>query len=86
MELGMLPQPSLSVRVWNRTPHLFLVKAAKLTRTGIGLPEYYNDEVIIPSLMNRGLTLDDVEPLSQEKMEALLAVVLEEGLDGQIGG
>ncbi|MGN6711664.1 glycyl radical protein [Anaerocolumna jejuensis] len=55
----MLPQPSLSVRVWNKTPHEFLVKAAKLTRTGIGLPAYYNDEVIIPSLVNRGLTLAD---------------------------
>ena len=55
----MLPQPSLSVRVWNKTPHEFLIKAATLTRTGIGLPAYYNDEVIIPSLVNRGLTLSD---------------------------
>lgn len=35
------------------------MEAARLTRTGIGLPAYYNDEVIIPSLMNRGLTLED---------------------------
>ena len=55
----MLPQPSLSVRVWNKTPHDFLIKAAVLTRTGIGLPAYYNDEVIIPSLVSRGLTLKD---------------------------
>ena len=55
----MLPQPSLSVRVWNKTPQDFLIKAATLTRTGIGLPAYYNDEVIIPSLVNRGLTLKD---------------------------
>ena len=54
-----LPQPSLSVRVWNGSPHEFLVKAAELTRTGIGLPAYYNDEVIIPSLVSRGLTLQD---------------------------
>lgn len=55
----MLPQPSLSIRVWNGSPHELLIKAAKLTRTGIGLPAYYNDEVIIPSLLNRGLTLAD---------------------------
>ena len=55
----MLPQPSLSVRVWNKTPHEFMIKAAELTRTGIGLPAYYNDEVIIPTLLNRGLTLED---------------------------
>ncbi|MDL2301967.1 glycyl radical protein [Lachnospiraceae bacterium OttesenSCG-928-D06] len=54
-----LPQPSLSVRVWNGTPYELLLAAAKLTRMGIGLPAYYNDEVIIPSLMNRGLTLAD---------------------------
>jgi pyruvate formate-lyase/glycerol dehydratase family glycyl radical enzyme len=53
----MLPQPSFSIRVWNGSPHEFLVKAAELTRTGIGLPAYYNDEVIIPSLVSRGLTL-----------------------------
>ena len=54
-----LPQPSFSVRVWNGTPHEFLIRAAELTRTGIGFPAYYNDEVIIPSLQSRGLTLED---------------------------
>ena len=55
----LLPMPSFSVRVWNKTPHEFLVKAAELTRTGVGLPAYYNDEVIIPALLNRGLTIED---------------------------
>ena len=73
-----IPQPSLSVRVWNGTPHEFLIRAAELTRTGIGLPAYYNDEVIIPSLMSRGLTLQDardyniigcVEPQKSGKTE-----------------
>ena len=54
-----LPQPSFSVRVWNGTPHEFLLRAAELTRTGIGFPAYYNDEVIIPALQSRGLTLQD---------------------------
>ncbi|MBO7293735.1 MAG: pyruvate formate lyase family protein, partial [Clostridia bacterium] len=54
-----LPQPSLSVRVWNGSPDAFLLKAAELTRTGIGLPAYYNDEVIIPALMSRGISLRD---------------------------
>ncbi len=55
----LLPSPSFSVRVWNGTPNEFLIKCAELTRTGIGLPAYYNDEVIIPALMSRGLTLQD---------------------------
>ena len=54
-----LPEPSLSIRVWNGSPHDLLIKAAELTRTGIGLPAYYNDEVIIPALQNRGLSLAD---------------------------
>ncbi|MFI3211810.1 MAG: glycyl radical protein [Eubacteriales bacterium] len=73
-----LPQPSLSIRVWNGSPQDLLIKAAGLTRTGIGLPAYYNDEVIIPSLMSRGLTLEDardyniigcVEPQKSGKTE-----------------
>lgn len=54
-----LPQPSFSVRVWNGTPHEFMLRAAEVTRTGVGLPAYYNDEVIIPSLQSRGLSLAD---------------------------
>ena len=74
----LLPQPSFSVRVWSQTPHDFLMKAAELTRTGVGLPAYYNDEVIIPALVNRGLTLEDardyniigcVEPQKSGKTE-----------------
>ncbi len=73
-----LPQPSLSIRVWNRSPQALLLHAADLTRTGIGLPAYYNDEVIIPALINRGLSLEDardyniigcVEPQKSGKTE-----------------
>ena len=54
-----LPMPSLSIRVWNGSPYELMIRAAELTRTGIGLPAYYNDEVIIPSLMSRGATLEE---------------------------
>ncbi len=54
-----LPQPSISMRVWNGTPQPLMLKAGALTRLGTGLPAYYNDEVIIPSIMARGLTLED---------------------------
>ena len=73
-----LPQPSFSVRIWNGTPHSFMIAAAKLTRMGLGLPAFYNDEVIIPALVNRGLTLEDardyniigcVEPQKSGKTE-----------------
>ncbi len=54
-----LPQPSISIRVWNGSPESLLIKAAALTRLGTGLPAYYNDEIIIPTIMARGLTLED---------------------------
>lgn len=54
-----LPAPSLSVRIWNGTPTEFLLKAIELTRTGVGLPAYYNDEIIIPSMMSRGISFED---------------------------
>ena len=54
-----LPQPSISIRVWNKSPDEFLIKAAEVARLGLGMPAYYNDEVIIPALINRGLTIED---------------------------
>lgn len=59
-----LPMPSLSIRVWNNSPRDLLIRAAELTRTGIGLPAYYNDEVIIPSLMNMGVAQADARNYS----------------------
>ncbi|WP_400245340.1 glycyl radical protein [Niallia sp. JL1B1071] len=54
-----LPQPSISIRVWNRTPDSLLHKAGEVSRLGLGMPAYYSDEVIIPSLENRGICLED---------------------------
>lgn len=54
-----LPQPSLSVRIWSKTPEEFLIRTCELTRLGTGLPAFYNDEVIIPMLISEGLTLED---------------------------
>lgn len=54
-----LPMPSLSIRVWNGSPHDLLIKAASVVREGLGVPAFYNDEVIIPAIMAKGLTLED---------------------------
>ncbi|AZS50320.1 glycyl radical protein [Entomomonas moraniae] len=54
-----LPQPSISIRVWNKTPQSLMEKAAEVTRIGLGMPAWYNDEVIIPALENRGVSLND---------------------------
>lgn len=73
-----LPAPSFSIRVWQGTPDEFLFRACEVTRLGLGVPAMYNDEVIIPALVNRGVTLNDarnyciigcVEPQCPHKTE-----------------
>lgn len=54
-----LHEPSFSVRIWAKSPDDFLLKACEVSRLGMGIPAYYNDEVIIPALINRGLSLED---------------------------
>lgn len=54
-----LPQPSFSIRVWQGTPDEFLYRACEVARLGLGVPAMYNDEVIIPALQNRGVSLHD---------------------------
>jgi len=74
----MLPAPSFSIRVWQGTPDEFLLRACEVARLGTGVPAMYNDEVIVPALVNRGVTLKDarnyciigcVEPQCPHKTE-----------------
>jgi formate C-acetyltransferase len=54
-----LPQPSFSIRYHSNSPDRFLRRAAELVKIGIGKPAMYNDLVIIPSLLNRGINIYD---------------------------
>lgn len=54
-----LHQPSLSIRIWNGTPDELWVKAIEVKKQGLGMPAFYNDEIIIPALLNRGRELAD---------------------------
>lgn len=54
-----LHQPSISARLWNGTPYLLWKKIVEVTKTGLGMPALYNDEVIIPGLLNRGKSVED---------------------------
>ncbi len=51
--------PSLSIRIHEGTPDLLYKKAAELSRMGMGYPAYYNDRVIVPALLARGLERGD---------------------------
>jgi len=54
-----LPQPSLGVRVHQDSPQDFLVAAARVISMGSGMPQVFNDEAVIPALLNRGVSHDD---------------------------
>jgi formate C-acetyltransferase len=54
-----LHQPSISARLWNGTPYPLWKKIVEVTKKGLGMPALYNDEVIIPALLNRGKTIED---------------------------
>jgi len=49
-----LIQPTFSVLVHNKTPEDLLIKACQLTALGTGHPSFFNEEVIIPSILARG--------------------------------
>ncbi|MHC1684994.1 MAG: formate C-acetyltransferase [Clostridiaceae bacterium] len=54
-----LPQPNLAVRINELIPRRFLNLAVETVRLGTGIPQVFNDEVIIPGFLNRGVTLED---------------------------
>lgn len=57
-DLG-LTQPNLSIRLYRNSPQDFLMAAAFVISKGSGMPQVFNDEVIIPGQINRGVTPDD---------------------------
>lgn len=57
-DLGMT-QPNLSIRIHRHSPDEFLEAAAFVISKGSGMPQVFNDEVIIPGQLNRGIALED---------------------------
>ena len=54
-----LSEPNFYIRVHENMDGEFLRRAAEVVRMGFGMPAFVNDKVVIPSLMNRGVALDD---------------------------
>lgn len=59
-----LPQPNLGVRVNELIDRPFLRKTAETIRLGTGIPQIFNDEVVIPAFLNRGVSLEDARDYS----------------------
>jgi pyruvate formate-lyase/glycerol dehydratase family glycyl radical enzyme len=54
-----LSQPTLTVRVHKGTPREFLLRCVDVLCGGGGMPAFFNDEIIIPSLLLRGVSRED---------------------------
>ena len=54
-----LPQPNLGVRTNALIDTPFLMKTAETIRLGTGIPQVFNDEVVVPAFLNRGVLLED---------------------------
>jgi pyruvate formate-lyase/glycerol dehydratase family glycyl radical enzyme len=55
----LLPQPNLSVRLHRNSPEHFLTAVAHVIGKGSGMPQVFNDEAIIPALIDRGFERND---------------------------
>ena len=55
----LLPQPNLSVRLHSKSPDSFLEAVSYVISKGSGMPQIFNDEIVIPALLNRGITVED---------------------------
>jgi len=51
--------PKINLRVSKKTPAERYTEATKLTRAGLGFPQYSNDDVVIPALKKLGYAHDD---------------------------
>lgn len=76
-DIGLI-DPKINLRVDSNTPDDLLMAAAKLTRRGLGFPQYSNDEVVIDSLVRFGY---DLVAARNYTVAACWEFVVEDGRD-----
>ena len=54
----------IAVRIHQGTPEPFLRKAAAIARTGLGRPDFWNDEVTVEALVKAGISIEDAREYS----------------------
>lgn len=52
-------QPAVTLRIHRDTPRELFLRGLEVIRLGGGIPQLANDEVLIPSLLARGVSLED---------------------------
>ena len=61
-----LTQPTVAVRLHKNTPDFFLYKLTDAIKEQPGVYSLFNDEMIIPSLLDRGIPIRDARDYSKE--------------------
>lgn len=51
--------PNLHARIHQGSPEAYLHRAVEVLKSGGGMPAFFNDEVIIPALVNKGISEED---------------------------
>lgn len=72
-------QPTFTARVHKQSPRKYLRHCTELIKQGLGMPSFFNDEVIIPALINRGVGVEDARNYS-------MVGCVEPGIQGKWGG
>lgn len=60
-ELMGLPQPNLSARLYKNSPKDFVRQCIRVVAKGSGMPQFFNDEAVIPALQNQGIEAGDAK-------------------------
>ena len=55
----LLPQPNLSLRIYEHSPQELLEAASRVIGLGSGMPQVFNDEAVIPALESHGISHED---------------------------
>jgi len=58
-------QPDLSVRIHSKTPDRFLREAVETCKVANSQPKFFNDEMVIKSLLNKGVPISDARNFGQ---------------------
>lgn len=59
MEESGLREPNYQVRISRETPEPFVDRAVEVARKGLGVPAFFNDEVIVSSLERHGYPIEE---------------------------
>ena len=72
--------PKINVRVNSKTPIEFYERCSRLTKQGLGFPQYSNDDVVIPAFVKLGYDLADARDYTVAACWEFIIPALEGGI------